>query len=230
MASWFRTGIMVAVVLILTRFLPFSAFFRNVNTLVHELAHAIAALVLQGKVMEIRLYADQSGVTLTSFQEGWMLIPIAFAGYAGASLFSVFLFWLHSKNWWKQGLVIVTAITVLSLLLFIRNGYGIAWGAGFAALTAIVAFLSPDWLKRGYFLLISFICLVESVVSAAVVLYLALVEPGSAGDAASLSQAALLPAFVWGLLFVLISFWCARLAIGQFFDVGRRQKEWLQNK
>jgi hypothetical protein len=42
----------------LTRFIPFSEFFRNVDTLVHELSHALVTLLLSGSVMFINLYAD----------------------------------------------------------------------------------------------------------------------------------------------------------------------------
>ncbi|MCR2803360.1 M50 family metallopeptidase [Paenibacillus soyae] len=224
MFSWFRTGVIFLIVLFLTRFVPFSAFFRNVNTLVHELSHAAAALLLQGKVMEIHLYADQSGVTLTRFSEGWMLIPIGLAGYAGASLFAALLFDLYRRERLRTGLSFIVIMAVLALVLFVRNGYGIAWCAGFSVVTALIAFLAPRWLQKGYYLLIAFLCLVESVVSAFVILYLSFTSPAQAGDAASLSQTTMLPAAVWGLMFAIFSVWCARIALSRLLG-GRRRRE-----
>lgn len=217
MVSWFRASVIFVFVLVLTRFIPFSSFFRNVNTLVHELAHAAAALVLQGSVMEIHLFSNQSGVTYTRFQEGWMLIPIALAGYIGASLFTVLLFTLYANKRVKEGLLLVAVLAAIALVLFIRNGYGVAWSLGFAVVTAVIAIIGPNWLKKGYYLLIAFLCLVESVVSSLVILYLAAVDPASAGDAASLSRISAVPALVWGLLFFIISLWCAKLSLGKLF-------------
>lgn len=223
MFSWLRAGLIFMIVLVLTRFIPFSSFFRNVNTLVHELAHAAAALVLQGSVMEIHLYANQSGVTYTRFEEGWMLIPIALAGYIGASLYTVLLFAMYAKGRMKEGLWIVAILAAVALALFVRNGYGIAWSLGFAVVTALIAILGPSWLKKGYYLLIAFLSLVESVVSALVILYLAVTTPSAAGDAASLSQTTAVPAVVWGLLFTGIALWCAKLSLGSLF--GRRKTD-----
>lgn len=224
MHSWFRTGILFVIVLFLTRFVPFSEFFRNVNTLVHELSHAAAALLLQGNVMEIHLYADQSGVTLTRYSEGWMLIPIGLAGYVGASLFAMLLFDLYRRWRLGTGLMFIVIIAVLALVLFVRNGYGIAWCAGFSVVTALIAWLAPRWLQKGYYLLIAFLCLVESVVSSIVILYLSVTSSSTAGDAASLSQATMLPAAVWGLFFTIFSLWCARIALSRLLG-GRRRRE-----
>ncbi|CAM4338287.1 branched-subunit amino acid transport protein AzlD [Paenibacillus endophyticus] len=217
MFSWLRMAVICIVVAFLTRFIPFSDFFRNVNTLVHELAHAIAALLLKGSVMHIHLYADQSGVTNTSYTDNWMSIPIALAGYIGASLFTLLLFYLHARGHDRIGLACIALAAGTALALFIRNGYGMAWSGGFAALTAFVLFAAPDWLRKGYYLLIAFICLVESIVSPFIVLYLAVTDPAMAGDAASLSQAAYLPASVWAFLFCGFSLWCARAAVGCLF-------------
>lgn len=224
MFSWLRAGLIFIVVLALTRFIPFSSFFRNVNTLVHELAHAAAALVFQGNVMEIHLFANQSGVTYTRFEEGWMLIPIALAGYIGASLYTVLLFAMYARGRIKEGLVLVALLAVLALALFVRNGYGIAWSLGFAIVTAMIAIIGPMWLKKGYYLLIAFLSLVESVVSSLVILYLSVAVPEAAGDAASLSQATAAPAVVWGLLFVAIALWCAKLSLGSLFRRKRTDR------
>lgn len=223
MFTWLRASLIFIVVLLLTRFIPFSSFFRNVNTLVHELAHGAAALVLRGGVMEIHLFADQSGVTYTRFHEGWMMIPIALAGYIGASLYTVLLFAMYSRGRIQEGLWIVAILAALALALFVRNGYGMAWSLGFAVVTALIAMLGPTWLKKGYYLLIAFLSLVESVVSALVILYLSVVDSAAAGDATSLSQATDVPAILWGILFAAFALWCAKLSLGSLF--GRKRVE-----
>ncbi|WP_424768831.1 M50 family metallopeptidase [Paenibacillus sp. sgz302251] len=215
--SWVRMAVILVITAFLTRFIPFSAFFANVNTLVHELAHALVALLLQGSVMHIYLFADQSGVTYTAFSEGWMSIPIALAGYIGASLFAAALFMLFARDRERLGLGIIATAALLALALFVRNGYGMAWCAGFAVLTLFICVLAPNWLRRAYYLLLAFICLVESVISSFVLLYLSVTSPSAAGDAAGLSESTFIPAFLWALLFTIFSLWCAKMALGHLF-------------
>ncbi|WP_168119821.1 M50 family metallopeptidase [Paenibacillus sp. HB172176] len=223
--SWFRTTLLLFAVLVLTRFIPFSSFFRNVNTLVHELSHAAAALLLQGKVMEIHLYGDQSGVTYTQLTEGWSIVPVASAGYIGAALFSAMLFALYARGQEKLGLIIIALLAGIALILFVRNGYGAAWCAGFTVITGLVALLAPRWAQKVYYLLLAFLCLVESVVSSFVIAYLAALQPYSAGDATSLDLATGIPAIVWALAFLVIALVCFKSAMGRLFRGGKRETE-----
>ncbi|UVI31296.1 M50 family metallopeptidase [Paenibacillus spongiae] len=220
MRDWLKMAGIVAVTAILTRFIPFSSFFRSVDTLVHELAHALATLLLSGSVMYIHLFGNQSGVTLSAYTDAWMAIPISLAGYMGSALFALLLFLLHAYRRERAGLIVVTVLAAVGLALFVRNGYGMVWCAGFAALTALICAIAPPWLRTGYYLLISFICLVESVISSFVILTISILDPGAAGDAANLSRVTFVPAFVWGLFFTAFSLWCAKLSTGLLFRGG----------
>lgn len=213
--SWKKTGVILLITAVFTRMLPFSSFFQNVNTLFHELAHALTALVLNGKVMHIYLFADQSGVTYTSFTDSWVRLPIGLAGYIGASCFAVLLFMVYRSGQQRLGLKLIVAVTASSLVLFVRNDYGIFWCLGFTLLTTLLLLVRKSWLDKGYFLLIAFICLVESFISSVVLLMLAISEPTAAGDATGLALSTGIPALFWAILFVLFSSWCARLALSQ---------------
>lgn len=217
MFSWIRMAAIMIVTSFLTRLIPFSAYFQNVNTLMHELAHALATLLLKGSVMHIYLYADQSGVTYSSYTDSWMQIPIALAGYMGSALFALLLFVLYAKGKLRLGLALIAGTAAVALALFVRSGYGMAWSGGFTALTALVYFAAPAWLRTGYYLLLAFICLVESIISPIVLLVISVSEPAAAGDAASLSAATAVPAMVWSLLFCGFALWCAKIAIGYLF-------------
>ncbi|MFC5472235.1 M50 family metallopeptidase [Cohnella suwonensis] len=209
----------LAITALLTRFIPFSAFFRNVDTLVHELSHALVTLLLSGDVRFIHLYADQSGVTLSAYSSTWKGVPISLAGYIGSALFALLLFYLHSKRKEKAGLIAIAVVAVLGLAFFVRNAYGMWWCGGFAAATFVVYRLSKPGLIKGYYFLIAFICLVESVVSSIIVLSAAL-RGSSAGDASNLSQASHVPALFWALLFTVFSLWCAKGSIALFYKRG----------
>jgi hypothetical protein len=217
MFSWIRMLAIMIVTAFLTRFIPFSSYFQNVNTLMHELSHALATLLLKGNVMHIDLYADQSGVTYSSYTDSWMQIPIALAGYMGSALFAMLLFFLYAKAKLRLGLALIAVAAALALALFVRNEYGMIWSAGFTALTALVYFAAPAWLRTGYYVLLAFICVVESIISLIVLLVISVTDPAKAGDAASLSQVTGVPAFIWSAIFCLFALWCAKIAIGFLF-------------
>lgn len=215
-----KVALFLTLAAILTRLIPFSEFFRNVDTLIHELFHAVTALLLSGEVMFIHLYADQSGLAYTSYSSVWKGALISLAGYAGSSLFAVLLFGLHARKREKAGLILMAFVAVLALALFVRNGYGMAWCAGFAMLTVAILAYNRPWLSRIYYLLIAFICLVESVISSLILLAIAAQNPGAAGDAANLSRFTDVPALFWAGFFVVFSLVCARLSIQIFYKRG----------
>lgn len=212
MRAWMKMTLFVMATAMLTRWIPFSEFFRNVYTLIHEMAHAVTTLLLSGKVLYIHLYSDQSGVTHSMIPAGWRSIWISLAGYTGAALFAWLLIRLQASRREKAGLLLVAAVAVLGLLLFVRNAYGMLWCAGFAVITLLVCYFVPHRLRFLYATLVAFICLVESVISSLVILTLSIIDPAAAGDAANLGRATSIPAIVWGVFFAVFSLWCAKNA------------------
>jgi hypothetical protein len=226
MQSWVKMALFVLAAAMLTRLLPFSEFFRNVYTLVHEMAHAVTTLLLSGSVLYIHLYADQSGVTHSMIQAGWRSIPVSLAGYTGAALFAWLLFRLQAAGRERTGLLLVAAVASLGLLLFVRNDYGMLWCMGFAVVTLLVCFLTPRWLRLLYASLVAFLCLVESVISSVTILVIAIADPAAAGDAANLSRATAVPAAVWGGYFAWVALWCAKNATSLLFrSIWNRRAE-----
>lgn len=216
MNKWWKTLIFIGVAALLTRFIPYSSFFRNVDTLVHEFGHALMTLVLSGDVQYIHLFADHSGITYSTVTNAWRLIPISLSGYIVSALFAWLLFVLYRRQYMTAGLVAVTMVAIVSLVFFVRNEYGIFWCVGFIILNAAIYMAPWEWLKRGYYLLISFILMVDSVISAITLLLVSVQQPYQAGDAANLYQATGIPSVLWALLFILVATVCARLSMGAF--------------
>ncbi|WP_274361642.1 M50 family metallopeptidase [Paenibacillus thermotolerans] len=225
MGRWIVTLAFLVGSFALTQWLPFSSYFKNVDTMIHEFGHAAATLVLSGDVMYIHLYEDHSGVTQSAVQEGWQVIPVALSGYIAASFFTVLLFYLHHKSRYRTGLFIVTAVAAASLLLFVRNDYGAQWLLGFLGLNAVAFLLPIGPVRTAYYLLIAFLTLVESVLSALTVMLLSWNDAKAAGDAANLAGATGVPAIVWGVLFFLIAMWSAKKAIGFFVPSSKKRKQ-----
>jgi hypothetical protein len=227
MSNWVKTILFLIGSALLTHLIP-SSFFRNLDTMVHEFGHAVATLALSGKVMYIELYADHSGVTLSTITKSWSLIPISLSGYVTASLFAWFLFWAYSKGKQKLGLIVTTVIAVLSLVLFVRNSFGVMWLLGFIALTVVIMLFAPRWLRDFYYLLLAFLCLEESVFGPLSLAVYAWMDASAAGDATNLSRYTFLPAIVWALLFTVFSLWCAKRAVQAF--LGRSARTRVRSK
>ncbi|RJG26596.1 M50 family metallopeptidase [Paenibacillus thiaminolyticus] len=217
MKHWGKTVVFLVVAAVLTRVIPFSSFFRNVDTLVHEFGHAIVTLLVSGKVLYIHLFADHSGVTYSSAAaHSWRFILIALAGYIVSTVFAVLLFYGYARGKQQTGLMAILILTVISLLFFVRNGYGVMWCIGFLLLTAAICFCPWPWLRQGYYLLVAFIALVESVLGPVFLLILAVQNPGQAGDAANLARLTPVPAALWALLFTAVALLGARECLRLF--------------
>jgi hypothetical protein len=225
MGNWLKTiGFLIACA-VLTNFVPFSSFFRNLDTMIHEFGHAIVTLALSGKVMYIELYSDHSGVTYSSITKSWSVIPVSLAGYMIASLFSWYLFSAYAKGRQRWGLQVITILAVLSLVLFVRNGFGLTWLAGFIGLNLLMMIIGKIlWIRNFYYLLLAFLCLEESVSGAFSLMIYAFLDPQKAGDATNLSQATGVPALFWAAAFTCFALWCAKNAVQAFLGRHKRAK------
>ncbi|MDR6724316.1 hypothetical protein J2W91_002784 [Paenibacillus amylolyticus] len=211
-----KTILFLVVSVFLTRFIPFSSLFRNLDTMIHEFGHALATLLLSGKVLRIELYADHSGVTYSTMLTPGRSILVSLAGYISASLFAWLLFYLYRKGRHMWGLGIITAIALVSLLLYVRGEFGMLWLTGFIALNVVIMIFGAKIVKF-YYLFLAFLTLEESVLSAMYVGLLSWTQPSRAGDAANLAQQTFMPAMFWGTLFALFALWCAKGALALFF-------------
>ncbi|MFD0617276.1 M50 family metallopeptidase [Paenibacillus sp. GCM10027629] len=222
MGKWGTTIIFIIIAAVLTYIIPFNSYFRNVDTMIHEFGHALVTLLLSGKVLYIHLFNDHSGVTYIEFSDSWRDIPISMAGYTMASLFTAVLFTLYARDKARVGLILLSVITLINLIFFIRNGFGVLWSIGFLAINLIMLWIPWLLVRDLYFVLIAFICLVESVIAPLYLVFTALHSPGYAGDATSLSEATFIPAVIWALVFAIIALACARVSLGQFMKEFRK--------
>ncbi|WP_054954786.1 M50 family metallopeptidase [Paenibacillus dakarensis] len=217
MNKWFKTILYLLGAAILTRFIPFSSWFRIMDTMIHELGHAVTTLLLSGRVKSIALYPDHSGATLSVVASGWRTILVSLSGYMSASLFSVLMFHGYAKRKQGEGLLAISGVAVLMILLFVQNGYGIIWLTIFVIITLAIYFIGPR-VRNAYYLLLAFLSLEESVMGPFSLLLYSFQRPGRAGDATNLALQTSVPAFVWALLFLVFALWCAKLALSLFWS------------
>ncbi|GLI09325.1 hypothetical protein YDYSG_53570 [Paenibacillus tyrfis] len=221
MSNLIKTVFFLILSAFLTHLIPFSDFFRNLDTMIHEFGHALVTLALSGKVMYIELFANHSGVTYSQVTSRWSLLPIALAGYTTASLFALFMFRMRTSDKQRFGLQVMTAIAIVALILFVRNEFGIFWLLGFIILNTIMLAFMPRWLSDLYYLLLAFLTLEESVFGPFSLILYAWNDPAKAGDATNLSLVTPIPAIGWAVLLTLFSLWCAVRALKLFLG-GRK--------
>jgi len=224
MNNWLKTILLIIAAAVVTRFLPFSAYFRNVNTFIHELGHAVVTLLSSGHVVFIHLFADHSGVTYSSLPDSWRIIPVSLAGYIAASVFVLLLFRWYARGKQQLGLAVLTVLAAIGLMVFVRNEFGMVWCAGFIGLSAVALVVKWPQVRDAYYLFIGFICLVESVLTPLMLLVIAIREPQSAGDATNLEAVTGIPAIAWAIVFLLIALWCGKVAVSEMFPRGRRTR------
>ncbi|MNZ48368.1 hypothetical protein D3C78_661100 [compost metagenome] len=212
MNKWLKALLFLLGAAFLTRLIPFSNWFRILDTMIHELGHAVMTLVMSGSVLRIELNPDHSGVTYSMLSAGWSQVAVSLAGYISASLFAIALFYGYYKQKQTIGLVIISVIAVTMIVFFVRSGYGLWWIIIFVIVNLLFYFIGGR-IQNFYYLLLSFLCLEESVMGPVTLLLRSLTQPNHAGDATNLANTTMIPAFIWALLFVAISFWCAKTAL-----------------
>ncbi|MCL6601669.1 MAG: M50 family metallopeptidase [Paenibacillus sp.] len=221
MNKWLKTILFLVGSAFLTRLIPFSSLFRNLDTMIHEFGHAVVTLLLSGSVLRIELYANHSGVTYSAIQAGGRSILVSLAGYTLASLFALLLFYLYAKGREKWGLVLTSGVAFIMLLLYVRGGFGMIWLSGFIVLNILIIIIMGKRLQKFYYLLLAFLTLEESVLGPLFLVTASFLSPTQAGDASNLAQLTPLPAFLWAVLFFLFSLLCAKWALSFFFQPSR---------
>jgi hypothetical protein len=173
------------------------------NTILHEIGHAVVTLATGGQVAGIRIFADGSGVTLA--QGGW-LVFITAAGYVGATLIGgAMVYFGRTPLGARRALIALACVVGGALVLWIRGDAvgvvaAIAWtlGLGIAA-----ANLSDDGART----LAQFLGIAQCLASAQAFLVLLQLTASAnvQNDAGILAQRTLIPAAVWALAWAVFS-------------------------
>jgi len=175
--------------------------------LLHELSHAVALWVTGGTVESISLDPRQGGVTLG--RGGIAFITLS-AGYLGSLAFGALLVLGAQSAKIRSGALLATvgASVLVLTALYIRGGFGIAYGAlTGAALLLGAKYLPAVWASR----LIMALGL-TSVGYAILDIKSDIIDrPGLRSDAAMLQELTGVPTLVWGILWIGIAIWAAFL-------------------
>ncbi|RCX21453.1 peptidase M50B-like protein [Fontibacillus phaseoli] len=222
MNKWLKAFLFLIGAAILTRLIPFSNWFRMLDTMIHELGHAVVTLLVSGRVLRIELNPDHSGVTYSLLISDWSQIVVSLAGYITASLFAIAMFYGYYRQKQGIGLIIISVLALATIVFFVRSGYGLWWLIIFIAVNMAFYFIG-GWIRNFYYLLLAFLCLEESLMGPVTLLLRSLTAPAQAGDAANLANLTMVPALVWSLLFLGISLLCAMSSLQLYWKNGQRE-------
>ncbi len=183
----------------------------------HELGHALAALLTGGQVVSIQIFPDEGGLTTT--RGGWPLVILS-AGYVGGLFFGGVLLYLSSRIRTRWLLVALGVLLAVSTLLFLRNVFAILYGL---LASAALFFCAYRFSPEVNFYVIRFIavasCLYALLDMRSDLFTSAPATAGIVNDAVALSQLTGIPALVWSVLWLVISL----IAVGYFFMASIRR-------
>ena len=164
---------------------------------IHETGHALTAVITGGQVLTMVVTPWESGYVE---YRGGMPLLIAAAGYVGSATFGSVMLLLAGREAWAGAVFGVLALLFGGVTLcFVRNGFGLIFGLGTAAMFAILA-----W-KR--FPGAHYIVDILAVMSALYALYdlSDFLLIGATTDAVILAQMTPIPAFVWAISWSVVS-------------------------
>jgi hypothetical protein len=103
------------------------------NTLIHEMSHAIAGTLSGANIDQITVNADGSGATPMTGGSIWLIGP---AGYIGAAIAGAAIIWFsRSERGARNTLRTLAVAMAIAMLLWVRGDFvgviaGIAWTSG----------------------------------------------------------------------------------------------------
>lgn len=101
----------------------------------HNLVSLAISVCLEGG--KIRLFRDGSGQTTGRDLSPFKKALISYAGYTGASLVAIGLFYLVTRGNYHLVIYLYLGISMVALLLWVRNAFGVVWGLSVVALLAL---------------------------------------------------------------------------------------------
>ncbi|MDR4949665.1 M50 family metallopeptidase [Neobacillus cucumis] len=168
---------------------------------VHNLVYLVISVCLEGvRKNKIKLYQDGFGETTGNLTSSFKKALISYAGYTGASLAAIGLFYLVTRGYYHLAIYLVLGICVLALVLWIRNAYGVIWGISLVVLLALPVYFRTDMVLAHLSILLASVLFSQSIVGAIQVCRQSLMTRGNPGRKAALVQTKFVPAVVLGMV------------------------------
>ena len=190
---------------------------RMLATMVHEGGHVLVALLLGEKPQKVELFSDTSGVALVAYSSKWKAVLVSLAGYLFTPCLAFVSFWMLQRGWQVPYLWIVLVLSLLFLLCYIRNGFGIFWCLCFVLLHGWLLYCGrPGWLDL-LARVDAGVLFVDAVCSCLILLRVAFRNPKKSGDAANIARFTHVPPLFTALAFTFFAVYMDYLCVIHFF-------------
>ncbi len=128
-----------------------------ISTLVHELGHGVAAILMGGHFDKFVMNSDGSGVALSHGVGGGAASAfVAAGGLCGPAVAAALMIGLAPRpTWARYALGAFGGFLALALLLVVRNGFGAAFTGILAAVALVIAIRGADTFAQGTLLFLA---------------------------------------------------------------------------
>ena len=142
---------------------PFTIF----STWIHELCHGLAAEMSHGNIIKLEIFPDTSGLCTFTLPAGSKRSAfVASAGYQGTAVIGMLLLLLRrTKRGPRMGTMAIAILMLLSVLLWVRNAFGIAFLLVLSLLLGIAAWWLSSWWIRNLYVVLGVTCALNAITS-----------------------------------------------------------------
>ena len=179
-------------------------YIRVLETMIHESGHVITALLLRAKINKINLFSNTSGETHIASAGKIKTMIIALMGYPFSSAVAWLSFWAIHNQYKQVFIVVLCALTLVFLLFYIRNGFGIFWAISFIAANGYLIYAEKIKILGILATIYADILFLSSLFSCFIILYLSFKQSNKAGDATLIGKIMHIPPQIIGIVFVVI--------------------------
>lgn len=171
-------------------------------TYVHEICHAVAAVVTFGGVTEIQVFADASGVTTTN---GGLGLVISSAGYVGTPIVGALLLLASARRRTVRPALSAAGIVIGVCAIWLA-GSVLTWvaGLGFAAALIALGLKGSPRVARFALSFLALQCILDALSDLKTLFFLS-VGSEVQTDALNMANATHLPAVLWTVLWAALS-------------------------
>ncbi|WP_144556063.1 M50 family metallopeptidase [Bacillus sp. X1(2014)] len=166
----------------------------------HNLVSMVINVCLEGGWNnKIHLHPDGTGQTTGSLISPFKKALISYTGYTVASAAAIGLFYFVSGGHYHLVVYLFLVLSVLALLLWIRNMFCVIWGLSLVALLAFPLFLQHEMIFVHLSIFLAAILFTQSIICAIHVCKQAFMSRSNPARKAALVQTKFIPAVILGL-------------------------------
>jgi hypothetical protein len=166
----------------------------------HNLVSTFISVCLEGgRNNKILLHTDGTGQTTGVLTSPFKKALISYAGYTGASVASIGLFYLLSRGHFHLVIYMFLGLCVLSLLIWIRNLFGVIWGLSLTVLLALPVYLQYEMVLVHISIFLASVLFIQSIICAVQVSKQSFMSRSNPDRKAALVQTKFIPVVILGL-------------------------------